>query len=1506
MKGRTMVLVAQIRAGRSLRMGNHGGGFPTALGHAIRLSKWLFVLVIVTTTTAGSAGAATEVSLADSPYEPFRPGVVGDVVEVGGELVFSDGLQLVRASLQDGRLRIVSNFPWSRGVSRLFADQDFVLVSGGGGWDLLRLESSGGIERVCSGRSDAMGMAVVGNTVLVLSEDSLVFVDRASLNVLRVLSPHDWRGIARHFGNIYLSRWSEIEVHSLTTDSTTQVVGRVESDGADTIWATTNTLGQPVLLERKWDNSLLRVYSLLDPFRPALLAETAGGWWGRMAVGPGRLFRDNLSGFEIGADGTLIEVLGARPLASGFEARTVVSGRVFGVDRGGIPALIRSEVLQEIADPVIPSREVEFTGPRAVWPLDSGFAVAHSGGLGIVPVSEPSPVVQVIDGSLQPISVVDLADGILVAESDGVTALSLTPEVQAEAFLETDAGCAVLTRRDDVVAGGCGHEVVLWDGGDAGNLAVSDRLDVETIVGHPASVIDLEFADDDLLVLTQQGELIAAVVLEGEVVLAEVLDVSRVPGTLSALASDGTHLFGAGYSGDYGNREWALSLLERTHTVVQVADSTLEERGSSQWAGRLQPAGDMVCSALSTGALCYSVRDGRLVKSGEYRPGAQVTGFAASGNGLGLAQLDGRFEIVNRGSVLRVETDRLYETVGFPQALWVAGGNRVIADNGETCPVITTVDHPSDVPRQVGDLGSLSRLANPQAYDDRWIAYSVPGEIRVATVAGAGRVGQYRSVEVGVDVYPPFCVVDDSLVVLGDGLARVFSPGTTFEFTESESFAFEPEEGDTLESITCGDGWFASVWWDFLPDGMVESHIQGYLVSTIGPPTPAWQLTISADEPSAYHPAGSDDHFAFFDPTLPGPRVVDGPTGAPVFAAVSEGHGSHLIVGNGFVGFEPEAFRYTVLATHARKASGAELSINMPDFVRAAAADGGSILFGLEHGGVWEFPLHGWIGMPPDSRFGADPEPVTLGAAVRFRLHQPCPRCDVVWDFGDGTGSAQVAPSHRYSEPGLFRVQVEVTDKGQTSRSGKLIRVNQVENHAAVPPATVAIPAVAHATGANQSEWRTDVSLTNASIGPVAVRVSLRGVGEAVDIEVPSFGTAVYGDIVEDVFGVTQFAGICDIHTPDESDFSSLLVDAVTYAVEGDDRFGLRNPVVRNGDITSDEKSAVMASGDGFRWNLFAVGDPETWLTVAALAANGDTLAESAYRVDVSGYLQVNDIKGKLLRGVDLSGREPVLLSASATTGFYAFASIVDNSTNDSTVVPLRAASDVEEAVWGLAASTSGVSAEWRSTAWLGDRFGCYDLTELTFFDGSIGRRDVAIGHGGFTALELGDITRLAGAEEGDEVFALLRLTPGCDQTGFIRIFNDLGAVGGEGTFGQGIEFVGPGELITPGIVGWFPAVEESQDRRTNLGFVNPFAVSALVGVSMLDQDGGVLDSFSTWVAPQSVVQFNRVLRRLPADARPAARTVTVEVTAGYGVAAYDSRVFASTDDPVFRWALVQ
>jgi hypothetical protein len=206
----------------------------------------------------------------------------------------------------------------------------------------------------------------------------------------------------------------------------------------------------------------------------------------------------------------------------------------------------------------------------------------------------------------------------------------------------------------------------------------------------------------------------------------------------------------------------------------------------------------------------------------------------------------------------------------------------------------------------------------------------------------------------------------------------------------------------------------------------------------------------------------------------------------------------------------------------------------------------------------------------------------------------------------------------------------------------------------------------------------------------------------------------------------------------------------------------------------------------------------------------------------------------------------------------------------------------------------------------LGDRFGCYDLTELTFFDGSIGRRDVAIGHGGFTASNSGTSLDSRGpkkATRSSRCFGSLRDAIRRDSSGYSTISAPWGV---KVPSGRGIEFVGPGELITPGIVGWFPAVEESQDRRTNLGFVNPFAVSALVGVSMLDQDGGVLDSFSTWVAPHSVVQFNRVLRRLPADARPAARTVTVEVTAGYGVAAYDSRVFASTDDPVFRWALVQ
>ncbi len=78
----------------------------------------------------------------------------------------------------------------------------------------------------------------------------------------------------------------------------------------------------------------------------------------------------------------------------------------------------------------------------------------------------------------------------------------------------------------------------------------------------------------------------------------------------------------------------------------------------------------------------------------------------------------------------------------------------------------------------------------------------------------------------------------------------------------------------------------------------------------------------------------------------------------------------------------------------------------------------------------------------PAAYFAADDETVTVGQTVQFNntsggqpplLHR--------WDFGDGTSSTEANPSHDYAAPGIYRVQLSVSNRLKTSEAFTLVQV---------------------------------------------------------------------------------------------------------------------------------------------------------------------------------------------------------------------------------------------------------------------------------------------------------------------------------------------------------------------------------------------------------------------------------------------------------------------------------
>jgi len=87
---------------------------------------------------------------------------------------------------------------------------------------------------------------------------------------------------------------------------------------------------------------------------------------------------------------------------------------------------------------------------------------------------------------------------------------------------------------------------------------------------------------------------------------------------------------------------------------------------------------------------------------------------------------------------------------------------------------------------------------------------------------------------------------------------------------------------------------------------------------------------------------------------------------------------------------------------------------------------------------------------PPTADFTFSPEEPTTRDEIQFTDRSTDPEGELVswfWDFGDGSGSRERNPTHRYSEPGTYTVKLVVEDGGGLSaRKAKQIRVTKGVN----------------------------------------------------------------------------------------------------------------------------------------------------------------------------------------------------------------------------------------------------------------------------------------------------------------------------------------------------------------------------------------------------------------------------------------------------------------------------
>jgi hypothetical protein len=219
------------------------------------------------------------------------------------------------------------------------------------------------------------------------------------------------------------------------------------------------------------------------------------------------------------------------------------------------------------------------------------------------------------------------------------------------------------------------------------------------------------------------------------------------------------------------------------------------------------------------------------------------------------------------------------------------------------------------------------------------------------------------------------------------------------------------------------------------------------------------------------------------------------------------------------------------------------------------------------------------------------------------------------------------------------------------------------------------LPSSAHAPGAGGAFYTT--TLTVANTGTTSAGVTLKFLGHDKDgtagatstLNLAAGASVTYADVLGSLFGVTT------------SDYGAILISAGTTSLNvvgqtstpnpgGAGTFGQSVPALASADlVTSGSRRTIAAVSDDttFRTNLILTNATSSPVTVSLtlLDSSGATLGSSTVPLLPLEMTQIGAVGRSLAGGANVTNATLVLTTSTSGGAFAAYASVIDNGTND-------------------------------------------------------------------------------------------------------------------------------------------------------------------------------------------------------------------------------------------------
>ncbi len=520
------------------------------------------------------------------------------------------------------------------------------------------------------------------------------------------------------------------------------------------------------------------------------------------------------------------------------------------------------------------------------------------------------------------------------------------------------------------------------------------------------------------------------------------------------------------------------------------------------------------------------------------------------------------------------------------------------------------------------------------------------------------------------------------------------------------------------------------------------------------------------------------------------------------------------------------------------------------------------------------------------------PSEGSINQAVLFSGQATASNCSqeasFSWNFGDSSQSSiQQNPNHTYTSAGSFAWQMTASVDGQSCPQNGVIVVSRDD----VTYDNVAwVAAAAHAPGNFSSQWRTDLGLLNAGTSTAEVWVDFH-VGNA-----PYFlqrsvagGAAMVLEDVIGTLGVTA-AGPLEVRSDEP-----LFVTSRTYNQGSSGTYGQYldgiDPIhaLAAGQVAS---LPQLIENPDFRTNIGLLNTSSSNLTVRVDLMSGDGVLLSSFdRTIAPGVLRQEGRAFFNEAGLSNVDRGWARITVNSGSGLLAYASVIDNHTQDPTTIPIKTSTMLTTAGWIAAAAHNegNFGSQWRTDLGLLNTGTLMANVKITYRDGaSVLALDRQVGPGVQALIE--DVVGLMGITGSGSLEVLsdvpLYITS--------RTYNQSN----EGTFGQFLDGHDIGAAIGSGQAIYLPQLTENSRYRTNIGFVNTSSDTASVWVDLRDIGGDTVGGFLQTIEPGEASQKNRPFQLVAGRTDISGGFAVVALTSGSGVIAYASVIDNNTQDP--------